>query len=112
MANTADTLEKDGTIEITYSDNGADWDIATDLPAYATSGLWATAITYHGKDTDVFIMNEGSNDGPSICHWLLGADTDDRVRLFKPTKQIFPYIELTDQTYNTIGSVKITITLA
>ena len=111
MANTADTVEKDGTIQVTYSGSGADWDYATDTPAYATSGYLCTAITHHGKDTDEIIINEASNDGPSICHWLLGADSDDRVRLFKPAKWIRPYIELTDQTHGTIGSVVITFTL-
>ncbi len=111
MANTADTLEKDGTIQVSYTASGADWDYITDTPAYAKLGYLCTAITLHGKDTDVFVINEDSNDGPSIVHWQLGADTDDRVRLFRPAKWIKPYIELTDQTYATITSVKITFTL-
>ncbi len=99
MAGDAVTLEKNGFIQVTWTGADNDWDYITDTPAYTKTGYLCSAITFHGGTaSDVLVVNEGGDDGPSGVHWELSAATDDRVRYFDPPKWIRPYIDYSDCT--------------
>ena len=112
MANTADTTETNGGIQVMYSGTGADWNYATATPFYARSGYICRSITFHGSAiNDVCIINEGGDDGASHVHWQLSAATDDRVKYFSPPKHIRPHIDLSDCDYTDPTVVKVTFDL-
>ena len=113
MADTVVTTEKNGTIQIAYTGAGADWVMTDELTAYANSGIWMKSIQFHPSTAnDVLVVNEGGIDGPSIMHVKCSGDTDDRIKYFEPPKRSFPAIDLSDCTFGTAASVKITIELA
>ena len=114
MANTADTSQDGKIIQVTYSGSGDDWNYSDD--AGFTSGMIVTDILWlPTAQDDVLVINEGGIDGPSIIHAKNGAATvtERHFRLGgKHGIAIHPYIDLTDCTFGTVTSTKITFILA
>jgi|GEM_PF-4500669 len=112
MANTADTTLSGNFLQVTYSGTGADWSHDTD--GGFKNGMWVKAITFHpSAQNDELIINEGSVDGASIMHVKCTSTTpQDKVRYFFGGSLMHPYIDLSDCTFGTIGSVKIIFELA
>ena len=112
MANTADTTEKDRFITVGYTDSGADWDYATDTPAYAKTGYLCSSITFYGhKNEDEIYIREGGLDGPSIFHVRVASAADNRVRYFDPPQWIRPFIDLTDCKYDDPENIEVVFEL-
>jgi len=111
MAGDAVTLEKDGTIQVTWTGADNDWNYVTDTPAYAKTGYLCSSIAFEpSAANDVLVVNEGGNDGPSICTLRAGVK-EDRVHYFSPAKWIRPYIDYSDCTFSTGTSVKVVFTI-
>lgn len=114
MANTADTTASGNFIQVAYSGSGADWNYNTD--GGFKDGMWVKSIMFHpSAQNDRLIVNEGSIDGASIMDVkCTSATPQDKIKYFQGEcgSYIKPYIDLTDCTFSTIGSVKIVFELA
>jgi hypothetical protein len=112
MANTADTSKSGHVLQVTYSGNGADWNYKDD-GGFSPGAIKVAAIIWHPTaDGDTLVINEGGIDGPSIVHWEASDSGVQPQIVFSPPVRLRPYIDLTDQTFNTITSTKIIFILA
>jgi len=112
MANTADTLEANGVIEVTYTGTGANWNISTDLSGYDNGMVVQSILFVPSLAADQLIIREGSTSGPYQFDTGVTIDTMACFMPFNPPKLMNPYILLTDQTFDDVTAVRIVFTLA
>ena len=103
MADTADETLVTGSLTITYSGAGGNYDSSTHFPA----GLKVLGIAFVASNAaDVLTIRNGSATGPKV-YIRTGSGYDF---LFGANWK--PFITLTDCTYNTIANVSISFLLA
>lgn len=114
MANATVVTQKNNVIQVAYTDSGANFDLATDIPFFTMSGIWVSKICWNpGAANDVLRIREGAADGPDLFPaWTALDATDDKQIEFNPPMRIFPYIVLSEQTFGTPASQKIFFHLA
>ena len=112
MAGDAVTLEKDGTIQVTWTGADNDWNYVTDTPEYSGLGYLCSSIVFYSPDVnDELVVNEGSNDGPSPIHLKIPSTNDNAVHYFPEPKWIRPYIDYSDCAFTQPTKVKAIFTI-
>lgn len=116
MADTSVTTKAGNVVQVTYTDNGADWNYLSGGTADTSifkAPIKVKAIQWHpSADGDILIINEGGVDGPSIVE----VEATDTGGVYHMTygEGVFmrPYIELGDQTWGTDANIKVIFILA
>lgn len=107
MANTADTLQANQILEVTYTDSGADWN--HDTNGLHPQGMQVKSIFWHpSAANDILVINEGGINGPSIVHAKADLDIAPQRFYFGAFgTRLKPYIDLSDCTFGTPANTKI-----
>ena len=109
MADTVVETVSSGVITLTFTDNGASWDSRTNFPG----GLKVKSIKFFpSAANDVLKVRGSSASGPIIAHLkdTVGGGAQDIS--FNEGVWMFPYLLITDQTWNTEANVEVMFVLA
>lgn len=109
---TATTTQAGHVVEVTYDSTGDDWDYL-DATGFGVGMRTRAIIWLPSAADDQLIINEGGVDGPSIVDWTAGGVSDTKQIAFGSRGvALKPYIDLTDCTFTTTGSIKVIFILA
>lgn len=104
----------------------ADWTIPGDLAGFIKSGLRVKSIKFKPSATgDILVIkaSKGSHlteaaviattlTAPEIMYVKVTADTDQRVEYFNEGQQMWPFIDISDCTFDTAANVRVEFELA
>ena len=108
MADTVTETVSSGVITLTYAGVGASWNSMTHFPG----GLKVRAIKFYpSAANDILIVRSNSATGAVIAEMkdTTGGGSSDTG--FDGGTWLFPYILITDQTWNTPANVKVMIVI-
>jgi hypothetical protein len=104
----ANTTTRSGRI-ITITGLDANWNLATDMPDYSTSGLSVRSIRFNpSAANDKMIIRESSSAGPLIFRVMASAQTDDRIQYYYG-QWMKPTITIDQCTLSAASSAYVTI---
>jgi len=121
MANTSTATIRGNFIEIVFAGDGADWWLANDMPDFSATGLRVKAIQFVPDAANAICHIRDYNatpaqTGPTVFY-VKCADTTDQRRQYHDNGplagvQMWPSIDITDQTWTTPANCKLFIEIA